>query len=86
MTRDKLSAGDARSLAEVVRDGARLDNSHPATGGTPALSPSERQLYLKARRLLVDELQSSRGLDAGEADAWISKQLASTVDFDEAER
>jgi CarD family transcriptional regulator len=73
--REKVTVGEAVGLAEVVRDGARRD-LRLAAGGGARLSGSERQLYLNARRLLVDEIGAARGIDADEADAWITDQLA----------
>jgi len=65
----KLAAGRAVELAELVRDGERSERA-------ARLSHGERQVYLQARRLLVRELCSARGLDADEAEAWIEAQLA----------
>jgi RNA polymerase-interacting CarD/CdnL/TRCF family regulator len=39
------------------------------------MSLSERQLYLKARKLLSQEIGAARGIAADEADAWITEQL-----------
>jgi RNA polymerase-interacting CarD/CdnL/TRCF family regulator len=39
------------------------------------LSPGERTLYLRARRLLSGEIGLARGLEPDEADAWIENQL-----------
>jgi CarD family transcriptional regulator, regulator of rRNA transcription len=77
-SRDKVSSGDVLSLAEVVRDGARRDGSLTARGAVVRLSLAENQLYLKARRLLADEIQISRGIEEAEADAWITDQLVQT--------
>ena len=65
----KLAAGRAVDLAELVRDAE-------GSGRAARLSHGERQLYLQARRLLVRELCSARGLDEDEAEAWIETQLA----------
>jgi CarD family transcriptional regulator len=75
LTKEKVSAGAALGLAEVVRDGLRRDQKTSARGEAIRLSLSERQLYLKARRLLADEISASRGVESSEADAWISDQL-----------
>jgi CarD family transcriptional regulator, regulator of rRNA transcription len=69
-TREKLASGQAIGLAEIISDGA-----HRQRGSTARLSTSERQLYLKARRLLADEIGHARGIDAAQADQWISDQL-----------
>jgi CarD family transcriptional regulator len=65
----KLAAGRAVELAELVRDGG-------SSARAARLSHGERQVYLHARRLLVRELRSARGLDEDEAEAWIEAQLA----------
>jgi RNA polymerase-interacting CarD/CdnL/TRCF family regulator len=70
-TRAKLAAGEPLGLAEVVSDGA-----HRHQGNNARLSASERELYLKARRLLADEIGHARGIEAAQADDWISNQLA----------
>jgi RNA polymerase-interacting CarD/CdnL/TRCF family regulator len=70
-TRAKLAAGEPSGLAEVVSDGARRHG-----GDAARLSASERELYLKARRLLADEIRHSRGIDTTQADDWITNQLA----------
>jgi CarD family transcriptional regulator len=71
--RAKVVGGDPSELAEVVRNGARRDRGLKGTG--PRLSPSERDLYLRARRLLSGEIAWARGLDPDEADNWIEEQL-----------
>ena len=68
--RTKLAAGEAIGLAEVISDGA-----HRQHGKTAHLSSSERELYLRARRLLADEIGYVRGIEAAQADDWISDQL-----------
>jgi RNA polymerase-interacting CarD/CdnL/TRCF family regulator len=75
-TQAKVAVGEALGLAEVVGDGARRDNGPVDRGGPGRLSASERDLYVKARRLLATEIGISRGTDTAEADAWIAGQLA----------
>lgn len=74
VTREKVAAGDATELAEVVRDGFRRQRESAKRGTT--VSVSERELYLKARRLLADEIGLARGVDPLEADGWIGDQVA----------
>lgn len=74
-TRAKVTGGEAVELAEVVRDASRRDERASA-GNEPRTSLTERQLYLKARRLLADEIGASRGVDHAHADEWIAEQLA----------
>lgn len=73
-TRAKLASGQAIGLAEVISDGALRYQ-----GETLRLSYHERQLYLKARRLLADEIGHARGIDPAQAEDWITDQLAYAV-------
>jgi RNA polymerase-interacting CarD/CdnL/TRCF family regulator len=70
-TRAKLAAGEPIGLAEVVSDGA-----HRHQGDAARLSVSERELYLKAMRLLADEIGHIRGIEPSQAENWIANQLA----------
>jgi RNA polymerase-interacting CarD/CdnL/TRCF family regulator len=79
-TRGKVTGGEAAGLAEVIRDANRRDERATARKEPGRLSLTERQLYLKARRLLADEIGASRGVDAPTADAWIGDQLARNGD------
>jgi CarD family transcriptional regulator len=72
----KVATGRPVSLAEVVRDSARRDQIPSARGKTTRLSPSEHDLYRKARQLLADEIGLARGVDPSEADDWITDQLS----------
>jgi CarD family transcriptional regulator len=74
----KLASGQPIELAELVRDGGRLDR--PAS--RLRLSHSERRVYLQARELLVRELCSARGIDPDAADAWIEAQISSPDEGD----
>ena len=71
----KVVGGDPSELAEVVRNGARRERGMKANGTASQLSPSERDLYLRARRLLSSEIGFARGLEPDAADAWIEEQL-----------
>ena len=75
-TQANLKDGDPLGLAEVVRDCARRELRLRAKHTGSQLSPSERALYLRARRLLTGEIGLARGLEPAEADAWIEEQLA----------
>jgi RNA polymerase-interacting CarD/CdnL/TRCF family regulator len=75
-TRGKVTGGEAAGLAEVIRDAGRREERATARQETGRLSLTERELYLKARRLLADEIGASRGVDSSAADAWIGDQLA----------
>ena len=74
-TQTKLAGGDPLGLAEVVRDGALRERALLAKHNGSQLSPGERDLYLKARRLLSGEIGLAHGLGPVEADAWIEEQL-----------
>jgi len=78
-TQVKVAGGDPLGLAEVVRDGARRERRLIAKRTGSQLSPSERDLYIRARRLLSDEIGVAHGLEPAEADAWIEEQLAPTA-------
>ncbi len=75
-TQAKLKGGDPFGLAEVVCDGARREQRLSAKHTASQLSPSERDLYKRARRLLSAEIGLARDLEPAEADAWIEEQLA----------
>ena len=72
----KVAGGDPLALAEVVRNGARREQRLIAKRTASQLSPSERDFYLRARRLLSGEIALARGLAPAEAEAWIEQQLA----------
>jgi len=74
-TRDKVAAGHASALAEVVRDGLHQEQ-RLAAAGSRTIAPSDRQLYVRARTLLTAEIALCRGIDLAEADAWIVDQVA----------
>jgi RNA polymerase-interacting CarD/CdnL/TRCF family regulator len=79
-TRGKVTGGEAAGLAEVIRDASRREERATARQEPGRLSLTERQLYLKARKLLADEIGASRGVDPSAADAWIGDQLARNGD------
>jgi RNA polymerase-interacting CarD/CdnL/TRCF family regulator len=74
-TRAKLAAGEAVGLAEVVRDTVAVGRA--SSSGT--VSMYERDLYLKARRLLAAEVGAATGTDEAHAAAWIESQLDSSA-------
>jgi len=74
-TRAKLAAGDVIGLAEVVRDTVALGRA----SSTGTVSMYERDLYLKARRLLAAEVGAATHTDEARADAWIDGQLESSA-------
>jgi CarD family transcriptional regulator len=68
----KLAGGRATDLAELVRDGERVERATD----TSRLSHEERRVYLQARQLLAREICSARGVEQEEAEAWIEAQIA----------
>ena len=75
-TRAKVAGGEAVELAEVVRDANRREERALARSEPGKLSVTERQLYVKARQLLADEIGASRGVDRADADEWIADRIA----------
>jgi RNA polymerase-interacting CarD/CdnL/TRCF family regulator len=73
-TREKITEGRVTGLAEVVRDGAHRERRQTIRSGSTN-SPAERELYVRARRLLAEEVGAARGIDLVEADHWIGAQI-----------
>lgn len=71
----KLTSGDPIGLAEIIRDSARRESTRSANGARSELSPGERELLTKARRLLSTEIALVRGVAPEEANTWIDQQL-----------
>ena len=74
----KLTGGDPIELAEIIRDSARREWTLSAKGTKSRLSPGERELFVKARQLLSNEIALARGVEPAEANAWIDEQLTRT--------
>lgn len=72
---EKLRRGDPEELAEIVRDGARRQQTLTGKGTPFKLSTSERALHLKAREFLSSEIGFVLGIGQMEADVWIDEQL-----------
>ncbi|MSO57466.1 MAG: CarD family transcriptional regulator [Thermoleophilia bacterium] len=68
--RDKLKTGDIREIAEVVRNLALRDHDK-------GLSTGEKQMYVKAKKLLVSELMYAKALSEDDASEWLEGVLAS---------
>jgi CarD family transcriptional regulator len=79
----KLTGGDPIELAEVIRDSARREWTLPATGTKSRLSLGEKELFVKARQLLSNEIALARGVEPAEANAWPSVrcELTNPVPF-----
>jgi CarD family transcriptional regulator len=85
-TRAKVTGGEAVDLAEVIRDASRREERASARSEPGKLSLTERQLYLKARQLLADEISASRGVDPADADEWIADRIAANTDHERLPR
>jgi CarD family transcriptional regulator, regulator of rRNA transcription len=75
-TLEKLTAGDPVQLAEIVSEGAQRERIQQAKGNKPQLSSGERELFVKAKKLLSGEIALSLGIQQTAADGWIDEQLA----------
>lgn len=73
--REKVAEGAVTGLAEVVRDGVHREQRVAAGPGNGRTGPSERHLYLQARKLLGAEIAHVWGIDEDEADLWIVAQV-----------
>ena len=67
--RDKMKTGDILELAEVVRNLALRDHEK-------GLSKGEKQMFVKAKKILASELMYAKGMDETEAAAWLDDVLA----------
>src|SRR5687768_8088674 len=67
--RDKMKTGDILELAEVVRNLSLRDHEK-------GLSTGEKQMFVKAKKILASELMYAKGMDAEEAAAWLDDVLA----------
>jgi CarD family transcriptional regulator len=66
--RDKMKTGDIYELAEVVRNLALRD-------GEKGLSTGEKQMYVKAKKILASELMYAKNLSEDDALAWLEETL-----------
>jgi CarD family transcriptional regulator len=67
--RDKMKTGDILELAEVVRNLSLRDHDK-------GLSTGEKQMFVKAKKILASELMYAKGMDEEEAGAWLDEVLA----------
>ena len=71
--RDKMKTGDILELAEVVRNLALRDHDK-------GLSTGEKQMYVKAKKILASELMYAKNLSEDDAFTWLEGVLtAETV-------
>jgi CarD family transcriptional regulator len=66
--RDKMKTGDIFELAEVVRNLSLRDQEK-------GLSTGEKQMFVKAKKILASELMYAKGLDEDSAGAWLDEVL-----------
>ena len=67
--RDKMKTGDILELSEVVRNLSLRDHEK-------GLSTGEKQMFVKAKKILASELMYAMELDEEGAAAWLDEVLA----------
>jgi CarD family transcriptional regulator len=67
--RDKMKTGDILELAEVVRNLSLRDHEK-------GLSTGEKQMFVKAKKILASELMYAKGMDEDEAVEWLEGVLS----------
>jgi CarD family transcriptional regulator len=70
--RDKMKTGDIFELAEVVRNLSLRDRDK-------GLSTGEKQMFVKAKKILISELMYAKGLEEEETAEWLDEVLVSDV-------
>jgi RNA polymerase-interacting CarD/CdnL/TRCF family regulator len=78
VAQDKLTAGEIRGLAEIVRDGLQREQRLTTASNSRSGRPIANELFRKARRLLAAEIAAARGIEPEAADVWILQQVAVT--------
>src|SRR5205085_1011788 len=71
--RDKMKTGDILELAEVVRNLSLRDHEK-------GLSTGEKQMFVKAKKILASELMYAKDMDEEEAAEWLDGVLAGVGD------
>jgi CarD family transcriptional regulator len=66
--RDKMKTGDILELAEVVRNLSLRDHEK-------GLSTGEKQMFVKAKKILASELMYAKDMDEEEAAEWLDDVL-----------
>jgi CarD family transcriptional regulator len=69
--RDKMKTGDIFELAEVVRNLSLRDHEK-------GLSTGEKQMFVKAKKILASELMYAKALDEDAAAEWLDEVLSTT--------
>jgi CarD family transcriptional regulator len=67
--RDKMKTGDIFELAEVVRNLSLRDHEK-------GLSTGEKQMFVKAKKILASELMYAKQMDEDQAAVWLDEILA----------
>ena len=67
--RDKMKTGDIFELAEVVRNLSLRDHEK-------GLSTGEKQMFVKAKKILASELMYAKALDEDAAAEWLDDVLS----------
>jgi CarD family transcriptional regulator len=70
--RDKMKTGDILELAEVVRNLSLRDSEK-------GLSTGEKQMFVKAKKILASELMYAKDMDEEEAAEWLDGVLVGSV-------
>jgi CarD family transcriptional regulator len=73
--RDKMKTGDILELAEVVRNLSLRDHEK-------GLSTGEKQMFVKAKKILASELMYAKDMDEEEAAEWLDGVLVSGANGD----
>jgi len=74
---EKLIGGTPVELAQIVSEGAQRERLRSASRGSKGqFSLSERQLYIRARTLLTDEVALALDIEPAAAETWIDGHLA----------
>ncbi len=71
--RDKMKTGDIFELAEVVRNLSLREQEK-------GLSTGEKQMFVKAKKILASELMYAREMDETETAEWLDDLLATVAD------
>ena len=71
--RDKMKTGDIFELAEVVKNLSLRDHEK-------GLSTGEKQMFVKAKKILASELMYAKAVDEEEAAEWLEEVLATNGD------
>jgi CarD family transcriptional regulator len=67
--RDKMKTGDIFELAEVVRNLSLRDHEK-------GLSTGEKQMFVKAKKILASELMYAKAMDEDECTEWLEEALS----------